>query len=73
MRGDLDDAEPMYAQRTGARRRTGDDRQLEAMIAQNLGMIASMRGDLTRGARPLRREPGDYRARRAPRSMSARC
>jgi putative nucleotidyltransferase with HDIG domain len=46
MRGDFDTAEPMYA-RALALAVNVEDRQLEAMIAQNLGVIASVRGDLT--------------------------
>jgi len=43
-RGDLDEAEAMYehARQVAS---TGTDAQLRAMISQNLGIIASMRGD----------------------------
>jgi putative nucleotidyltransferase with HDIG domain len=43
-RGDYAAAEPMYARALSLAVETGE-RQLEAMIAQNLGVIASMRGD----------------------------
>ena len=62
MRGDFDVAEPMYA-RALALAVNVEDRQLEAMIAQNLGVIASMRGDLTRGTRLLPIEPARSIAR----------
>lgn len=45
MRGDYASAEPMYARALRLAAETGDQ-QLEAMVAQNLGVIASMRGDL---------------------------
>ena len=63
------------AVRAGARARASrpDERQLEAMIAQNLGIIASMRGDLPRRARALRVEPRDLSDARACASISARC
>lgn len=44
-RGDYAAAEPMYARALALAVETGE-RQLEAMVAQNLGVIASMRGDL---------------------------
>jgi putative nucleotidyltransferase with HDIG domain len=44
-RGDYAAAEPMYARALSLAVETGE-RQLEAMVAQNLGVIASMRGDL---------------------------
>lgn len=44
-RGDYAAAEPMYARARALAVETGE-RQLEAMVAQNLGVIASMRGDL---------------------------
>ncbi len=43
-RGDYAAAEPMYARALSLAVETGE-RQLEAMVAQNLGVIASMRGD----------------------------
>jgi putative nucleotidyltransferase with HDIG domain len=45
-RGNLDDAEALYARAQAVAAHTGEER-LNAMIAQNLGIIASMRGDLT--------------------------
>jgi putative nucleotidyltransferase with HDIG domain len=44
-RGEYAAAEPMYARALALAVETGE-RQLEAMVAQNLGVIASMRGDL---------------------------
>jgi len=44
IRGDYAAAEPMYARARSLAIETGE-RQLEAMVAQNLGVIASMRGD----------------------------
>ena len=44
-RGDYASAEPMYARALSLAIETGEQ-QLEAMVAQNLGVIASMRGDL---------------------------
>ena len=44
-RGDYSAADEMYAQALSLAVETGE-RQLEAMVAQNLGVIASMRGDL---------------------------
>jgi tetratricopeptide (TPR) repeat protein len=44
-RGDYAAAEPMYARALALAVETGE-RQLEAMVAQNLGVIASMRGEL---------------------------
>ena len=45
MRGDVDDAERLYA-RALAHAHNADDMLLTAMISQNLGILASMRGDL---------------------------
>ena len=46
LRGNLDDAVTLYAKAQEHAASTGEER-LKAMIAQNLGIIASMRGDLT--------------------------
>jgi len=46
LRGNLDEAIALYAQAQEYASLTGEDR-LKAMIAQNLGIIASMRGDLS--------------------------
>ena len=45
LRGNLDEAVTLYARAQEFAVQTGEDR-LRAMIAQNLGIIASMRGDL---------------------------
>jgi putative nucleotidyltransferase with HDIG domain len=45
LRGNLDEAVALYARAQACAASTGEER-LKAMIAQNLGIIASMRGDL---------------------------
>ncbi|HEY6830655.1 MAG TPA: tetratricopeptide repeat protein, partial [Gemmatimonadaceae bacterium] len=61
MRGDFDTAEPMYARALSLAVNV-EDRQLEAMIAQNLGVIASVRGDLTAALDYYRSSLAIYRA-----------
>jgi Flp pilus assembly protein TadD len=61
MRGDFDTAEPMYA-RALTLAVNVEDRELEAMVAQNLGVIASVRGDLTAALDYYRSSLAIYRA-----------
>ena len=60
-RGDYAAAEPMYARALSLAIEMGD-RQLEAMVAQNLGVVASMRGDLRTALRHYAKGLETYRS-----------
>jgi putative nucleotidyltransferase with HDIG domain len=59
-RGDLDNAERLYLAAQGCGERAGD-RRLTAMTAQNRGIIANVRGDLSRALGHYRESLAAYR------------
>ena len=60
-RGQLDEAEALY-QESGQMAEIAGDARLVAMVEQNLGVIASMRGDVPRALRHYRTSLDGYRA-----------
>jgi putative nucleotidyltransferase with HDIG domain len=60
-RGQLDEAETLYRQ-AGRMAEVAADARLVAMVEQNLGVIASMRGDVPRALRHYRTSLTGYRA-----------
>ena len=60
-RGQLDEAETLYRQ-AGRMAEVAGDARLVAMVEQNLGVIASMRGDVPRALRHYRTSLAGYRA-----------
>ena len=60
-RGQLDEAEALY-QESGRMAQTAGDARLVAMVEQNLGVIASMRGDVPRALRHYRTSLAGYRS-----------
>lgn len=59
-RGQLDEAEALY-QESGRMAQIAGDARLVAMVEQNLGVIASMRGDVPRALRHYRTSLAGYR------------
>ena len=60
-RGELDEAERLYRESGELAQRAGDER-LVAIVEQNLGVIANMRGELPRALRHYRKALAGYRA-----------
>src|SRR4051812_22130322 len=60
-RGQLDEAETLYNE-AGRMAQIAGDARLVAMVEQNLGVIASMRGDVPRALRHYRASLAGYRA-----------
>jgi putative nucleotidyltransferase with HDIG domain len=60
-RGQLDEAETLYRQ-AGRMAEIAGDARLVAMVEQNLGVIANMRGDVPRALRHYRTSLGGYRS-----------
>ena len=60
-RGNVEDAEPLYAEAERVARIAGDEKLL-AMIEQNMAVIASMRGDVTTALRHHQSSLDRYRA-----------
>jgi putative nucleotidyltransferase with HDIG domain len=59
-RGDLESAEALY-NKAQALAESGNDRQLEAMVSQNLGIVAGMRGKLDTALRHYAASLAGYR------------
>ena len=72
LRGNLDEAIALYARAQDFAALTGEER-LKAMISQNLGIIASMRGDLRAALDHYASSLVTYRGRGTARVSSGRC